>query len=345
MSTAVVSTLALSGLSVLAGTTNAFAANGGQTVAAPATGTLTPTAPATYNPGDLNCQGQCVVGPLAGYSVSISATGFDANSGITVAECQGDKTNATFPEPTGSNGPLQCTTFGDDTSGGANISGTFSGTFNIHTVTAAQGGGAATCDATHLCTLYVGENLGDFTAPHALFDFDFAAPLTPNPPSDPSPQALPVANLGSATITINYGTATDSNGGAETINLNSTIVTGPGAGGTVTATSPGVFKYTDTTGVARTDSFVVGGATATCASCTPTSSAAGQNITVNVTVQGAVAYPNSCDVTAQPSCHLKQIVQIPITPGDLVMSQAGDGTNPIVDILDHTTSGTACTGA
>jgi len=152
-------------------------------------------------------------------------------------------------------------------------------------------------------------------------------------PVSPTPQGpLSVSNLGSANITINYGTANDSGGVAETVNPSTGIVTAP-AHGTASNVSPGVFQYANTDGTVTTDSFVVAGGTATCAgadatACSPATSGPGNNITVNVNIQ--------------PSNVLTQIIVIPVTGADLTMGQPGRSS--VTDLLDHTVAGSSCSG-
>jgi hypothetical protein len=283
-----------------------------------------------------------------GQILSVSGSGLPANTTVQIMECQG--TAATPPSDNtscdGNTLDTQATSDGSgsfvNAAGDANgdsgfkvyALGTPGSTFNNSTIH---------CDVAHACVLYVGVDQNNFSAAHTFVDIAFAAPPgTPVAPSSPSPQAMAVANLGAGNITVNYGTANDSNGVAETINPSTAVVTNA-THGTVTNVSPGVFRYTNTDGSATTDSFVVGGATATCGSnCSPSTSPAGNNVTVNVTVQGAVAYPTDCDVTTQANCALKQIVVIPVTGADLTMSQTG--TPPVIDTLGHTLAGTACSG-
>jgi hypothetical protein len=285
-----------------------------------------------------------------GQILAVSGGGMPANATIQIEECAG--TAAAPPTDNGS-----CDASSLDTQASADGSGAFvnavgdaAGDSGYKVYTLGVPGSAfpsstIRCDFTHPCVLYVGVDQNNFSAAHTFVDLTFASPpATANAPVSPTPQSMAVANLGSGNITVNYGTANDSNGAAETINP-STAVTTPPAHGTVTNLSPGVFKYTSTDGAATTDSFVVAGATGTCTgTCSPATSPVGNPVTVNVSVQAAVAYPTTCDVTAQPACQLKQIVVVPVSGADLMMSQPGDGTNPLSVPLDHTVSGGSCSG-
>jgi Neocarzinostatin family len=282
-----------------------------------------------------------------GQILSVSGAGLPANTTVQIMECQG--TAATPPPDNGSCDGNTLDTQATTDGGGAfvNAAGDANGDSGYKVYALGTPGltfpnSTIRCDVSHACVLYVGVDQNNFSAAHTFVDIAFAAPpATVVAPISPSPQALTVANLGSGNITVDYGTAKDSNGVAETINPSTAVVT-PAAHGTVTNVSPGVFKYTDTDGSATSDSFVVAGATATCGGCSPSTSAPGNNVTVNVTIQAAVAYPANCDVTTQANCQLKQIVVIPVSGADLTMSQ--NGTPPVIDTLGHTVVGTNCSG-
>jgi len=282
--------------------------------------------------------------------LSVSGAGMPANATIQIEECAG--TAAAPPTDNGS-----CDANSLDTQASADGNGVFVNApgdaagdtgykvYALGTPGSTFPTSTIRCDFTHACVLYVGVDQNNFSAAHTFVDIAFAPPApTVVAPVSPTPQTLTVANLGSGNVTIDYGTANDSNGVAETINPSTAVVTAP-AHGTLASVSPGVFRYTSTDGSATTDSFVVGGATASCGAsepCSPATSTAGNNVTVNVSVQAAVAYPTDCDVTAQANCQLKQIVVIPVSGADLTMSQ--DGTPPVIDTLGHTLVGTACSG-
>ena len=282
--------------------------------------------------------------------LSVSGSGLPANTTVQIMECQG--TAATPPsDNTSCDGSSLDTQASTDGSGAfINAAGDANGDLGYKVYALGTPGStfpssAVHCDFTHSCVLYVGVDQNNFSAAHTFVDIAFAPPApTVVKPTTPTPQTMANAHLGSGNITVNYGTVTDSNGVAETINPSTAVVTGA-THGTVTNVSPGVFKYTNTDGSATTDSFTVAGATATCAAsepCSPATSAAGNNVTVNVTVQGAVAYPTDCDVSAQPACQLKQIIVVPVSGADLTMSQTG--TPPVVDTLGHTVVGSSCSG-
>jgi len=110
-----------------------------------------------------------------------------------------------------------------------------------------------------------------------------SAPATANNVSSATPQTMTAPNLGTNTITINYGTANDSKGNPEIITGNMTVVTPP-THGTANGTSAGHFSYTNTDGTATSDSFVVAGATVTCSPACSNQPLTGNNITVNVTI-------------------------------------------------------------
>jgi hypothetical protein len=285
--------------------------------------------------------------------LSVSGSGLPINATVQIMECQG--TSATPPsDNTSCDGSSLDTQASTDGSGAfINAAGDANGdsgykVYALGTPGSTFPSSAVHCDPTHSCVLYVGVDQNNFSAAHTFVDIAFAAPAGPPPtvvkPTSPTPQTMAVANLGFGNITVNYGTVNDSNGVAETINPSTGIVTGA-THGTVTNVSPGVFKYTNTDGSATTDSFVVGGATATCAGsepCSPATSAAGNTVTVNVTVGAVVTYPTSCDVSVQPACQLKQIIVVPVSGADLTMSQ--NGTPPVLDTLGHTVVGSSCSG-
>lgn len=282
-----------------------------------------------------------------GQILSVSGAGLPANTTVQIMECQG---TATTPPPDNSScdgNSLDTQATSDGSGAFVNAAGDANGdsgykVYALGTPGSTFPNSTIRCDVSHACVLYVGVDQNNFSAAHTFVDIAFAAPpATVVAPTSPSPQAMTVANLGSGNITVNYGAANDSNGVAETINPSGTVVT-PAAHGTVTNVSPGVFKYTDTDGSATSDSFVLAGATATCGGCSPSTSAPGNNVTVNVTIQAAVSFPTNCDVTSQPNCQLKQIVVVPVTGADLGMYQ--DGTPPVIDTLGHTLVGTSCSG-
>ena len=285
-----------------------------------------------------------------GQILSVSGSGLPANTTIQIMECQGTASTPP-PDNTACDGNTLDTQATSDGSGAfVNAAGDANGDLGYKVYALGTPGSTfptstVHCDVTHACVLYVGVDQNNFSAAHTFVDIAFAPPPpTVVKPTSPSPQTMTVANLGSGNVTVNYGTVNDSNGVAETINPSSTVVTPP-AHGTATNVSPGVFKYTDSDGSATSDSFVVAGATATCAAsepCSPATSAAGNTVTVNVTIQAAVAYPTDCDVTAQANCQLKQIIVVPVTSADLWMSQ--NGTPPVIDTLSHTLVGTSCSG-
>lgn len=321
------STLVASAAGVLVMASPAFAA---------AAVTAAPVAPATTNAADGLPTGN------SPYQITLTFSGYTPNTNLAITECASGHTPATEPADASTcSGSLADTSFYTNTTGG--------GTFTYTVQTATQAANGVVCDYSHKCTIFAGQVLSDFTQPHAFADFDFnAPPPTVKPPTATAANSMTVANLGAANVTISYGPApTDSNGVTETLNPGTSIVTGP-THGTLSNVSPGVYHYTNTDGTQTADSFVVGGATATCAGasagqCNPATSAAGPNQTVSVTIQGAVSYPTQCDVTAQPSCQLKQIVSVPVTGADLTMYQATSPT-PLVDNLNHTLAGTSCTG-
>jgi hypothetical protein len=283
--------------------------------------------------------------------LSMSGSAFPDNATIQIEECAG-----TVASPPTDN--TTCDAFSLDTQATSDGSGSFVNApgdaagdtgFKLYTLGvpgSTRPGSTIRCDFTHACVLYIGVDQNNFSSAHVFVDLAFAPPPpTVVAPTSPTPQSLTVNNLGAGNITVNYGTKNDSNSVAETINPSTNVVTAP-THGSVVNLSPGVFKYTNSDGSFAADVFVVGGATATCASsepCSPATSSPGNNITVNVTIQAAVAYPASCDVTAQPSCQLKQVVVIPVSSSDLTMSQ--DGGPPPVNVLNHTVVAGSCSGA
>ena len=382
---AAVSTLAVTGFGVLAGpVTTAFAAgNGGQTQGTGGvTGTIAPVGSATFNPTDTQCSaptGQCVQGPLTGFSVTLNgAFGSSlSNTGLVIAECTGDADNAVnFPEPSGATGPGQCFGTNEDLNSSTDINGNLTNyTYSVAKITPTSAGG---CDATHACTIYVGPNVGDFSQPHLLFDFNFPSPpasaVAPTAASEPSTQSMSAQQGGSAAITVTYGTANDTKGHAETIDPSTSTVTTNPAHGTITGTAP-TFTYHSTTGTtATTDSFVVSGATASCPAatggpCASPATAQGPPITVNVTLTVAPSHSQACDATTGAgttgtppagSCSIDQVLTVPLTAGDLTMSEngtpvggpqnppltpAGDvaGAGGLVTLINGTVAGGSCT--
>lgn len=159
-------------------------------------------------------------------------------------------------------------------------------------------------------------------------------PLAPSLNPTPNP-ASATSNASGTTVTITpQATAVDSGGNPEPISAVTAGATANGYG-TVScaATSPYTCTYTVGTAPAAggTDTFPL---TATADGLT----SAPKTVTVNI----PASFQPACDVTTTPSCNLNQIVNIPVTAGDLTM---GQNSGLPVDSLGATlTSAGACSG-
>jgi hypothetical protein len=225
--------------------------------------------------------------------LTVSGSGLAPNRTAQIEECQG-----TVAAPPTDNSTCDATTL--DTQATTDASGSFTNApgdangdtgYQIYTL----GVPGSTfpfsplkCDYLHSCVLYVGNDQNDFPGtPHTFVGVTFAPPAVA--PVSPSPQTLSVVQGASKSITINYGTANDGGGTAETITGSSAVTVAP-AHGTAVATSPGVFKYTSTDTSSTSDSFTVGGATASCpTNCTNPATATGNPVVVNVTLSAVQA--------------------------------------------------------
>lgn len=145
-----------------------------------------------------------------------------------------------------------------------------------------------------------------------------------------------------ATIAPNAA-GTDSTGAPETI-TGVTVAASPAPQyGTVACatTTPFDCTYTYTGGAPAgggTDTFNLIATAVVQGSSTPTYTSAPTAAPVNIPPQ----YTPNCDATSgQPACPLNQIVNIPVTAGDLTMAQA---SGLPTDLLNHTLVGSSCTG-
>jgi hypothetical protein len=147
------------------------------------------------------------------------------------------------------------------------------------------------------------------------------------PPVLVSPQSGTV-NLGASVVIHALAGATDN------------VAINPASGAVVTAPAHGTVAFNSATGdITYTETDLAGPPASDTFSYTFSSAGGKSNVaTANISI---VAHPSSCDVTAQPTCTLDQTVLVPVTGADLVMAQ---NSGQPVDLLNHTLSGTNCTG-
>lgn len=152
----------------------------------------------------------------------------------------------------------------------------------------------------------------------------------------------PTPGAGPFSITVNLGGSGHTNvavGATDNVPIQSVTVSSPATSGnavggtcTVQALSNADCEVTYTnTANAASDSFNV-----------QLVSSGGNSVDIPVSVT-IIAHPSVCDVTAQPSCTLAQIVEVPVTGADLSMAQA---TGLPEDVLNHTLNNSLqCVGA
>lgn len=268
-SVAVASTVAVAGLAASA--PSAFAAG-------------TPTASATTPTTNL----------LDGSIVGLTGSGFSPTVGIQVEECAG-----TAAKPPTSNADCDGTTldaqaYTDAAGNFQNFVGDPAGDTGVKVYTVNVPGSlipqsTITCDATHACVLYVGEDQGNFSAPHVWVDISFAAPAA-NPVAPVLKNASTTAAFGGSSAVVKadstgYVTsAVDSAGNPETVTP--TVVSSP-AHGTVAKAANGDLTYTETDAAwttGGTDTFTVNAT-----GKTSTNAVSGVSNTVTITVNVAAA--------------------------------------------------------
>lgn len=223
--------------------------------------------------------------------------------------------------------------------GGGN--GDFNGTTNLFPTTPLNATAQVTADLGALGTFYmacqpgtINHNLDPTIAtftqtaiPDGQFIFAAQRIAAAEPPVL-QPQTLDSVNVGGSGVIHALQGATDN----VPIDPSSvTVVTPPTYGTTSVNPANGDITYTNNgSGAGLGDSFTVTAA-----------SAGGVSAPVTETITMIVSHPSTCDVTVQASCTLDQIILVPVTGADLVMSQA---TGLPTDLLNHTLVSGVCTG-
>jgi len=152
-------------------------------------------APAFAAPAGSITQVNGVAGPPTGLHdtdvLTVTGTGWPATTNIQLEECAGTSASPP-PSQTNCEGNTNDASGTTDTSGNyldspSDPSGATAG-FLFHVIPDATiPVSGITCDGTHLCTLYMGTNPGDFSQPHVFVDFTVAGSGPPLPESPLTP--------------------------------------------------------------------------------------------------------------------------------------------------------------